>query len=49
MWQKVPTALGVESILTNVGAVSNRGFDLTFGGIPVSTKTSMGYKLYGEL
>lgn len=38
MWQKVPTALGVESILTNVGAVSNRGFDLTFGGIPVSTK-----------
>lgn len=38
MWQKVPTALGVESILTNVGEVSNRGFDLTLGGIPVSTK-----------
>lgn len=38
MWQKVPSALGVSSILTNVGSVSNRGFDLMLGGIPVSTK-----------
>lgn len=38
MWQKVPTALGVESILTNIGAVSNKGFDLSLGGIPVSTR-----------
>lgn len=38
MWQKVPSALGVSSILTNVGSVSNRGFDFMLGGIPVSTK-----------
>ena len=38
MWQKVPSALGVSSILTNVGSVSNRGFDLMLGGIPLSTK-----------
>lgn len=37
MWQKVPTALGVESILTNIGAVTNKGFDLSLGGVPVST------------
>ena len=38
MWQKVPSALGVESILTNVGSVSNRGFELSLGGSPVSTR-----------
>lgn len=38
MWQKVPSALGVESVLTNIGSVSNRGFDFMLGGIPVSTK-----------
>lgn len=38
MWQKVPSALGVSSILTNVGSVSNRGFDFMLGGIPLSTK-----------
>lgn len=38
MWQKVPSALGVPSILTNVGSVSNRGFDFLIGGIPISTK-----------
>lgn len=38
MWQKVPSALGVESILTNVGSVANKGFEITLGGNPVSTK-----------
>lgn len=38
MWQKVPSVLGVSSILTNVGSVSNKGFDIMLGGIPVSTK-----------
>lgn len=38
MWQKVPSALGVESILTNVGAVSNKGVELSLGGSPVSTR-----------
>lgn len=38
MWQKVPSVLGVSSLLTNVGAVSNKGFDFSIGGIPVSTK-----------
>jgi TonB-linked SusC/RagA family outer membrane protein len=36
MWQKVPDIIGVESILTNVGSVSNRGVDFSIGGIPVS-------------
>lgn len=39
MWQKVPAALGVSSILTNVGSVSNKGFDFSIGGTPVSTKS----------
>lgn len=38
MWQKVPSVLGVSSLLTNVGAVSNKGFDISISGIPVSTK-----------
>ena len=36
MWQKVPDILGVESILTNVGSVSNKGVDFSIEGIPVS-------------
>lgn len=38
MWQKVPSALGVEDILTNVGSVANKGFDFSIGGVPVATK-----------
>lgn len=38
MWQKVPSALGVESKLTNVGSVSNKGYDFTIGGTPVAIK-----------
>lgn len=38
MWQSVPSALGVESVLTNVGSVSNKGFELTLGGSPVSSR-----------
>lgn len=38
MWQKVPTALGVESVLNNVGAVSNKGVDIAISGYPVSGK-----------
>lgn len=48
MWQKVPSALGVSSLLTNVGAVSNKGFDFSIGGIPISTshfKWDMNYTL----
>lgn len=38
MWQSVPSALGVESVLTNVGSVSNKGYELTLGGSPISTR-----------
>ena len=38
MWQKVPSALGVESVLTNVGSVRNKGWEFSFGGTPVSVK-----------
>lgn len=38
MWRTVPSALGVESALTNVGAVSNKGWEFALGGTPVSTK-----------
>ncbi len=38
MWQKVPSALGVQSILTNVGAVRNRGWEIALGGTPISNK-----------
>ena len=38
MWQKVPSALGVESVLTNVGSVSNKGWEFSLGGTPVSNK-----------
>lgn len=38
MWQKVPTALGVSSVLSNVGSVANKGYDFSIGGIPISTK-----------
>lgn len=38
MWRTVPSALGVESALTNVGAVSNKGWEFSLGGTPVSTK-----------
>ena len=38
MWQKVPSALGVSSILSNVGSVSNKGIDLMFGGTPLAIK-----------
>ena len=37
MWRTVPSALGVESILTNVGSVSNRGWEIAIGGTPVDT------------
>lgn len=36
MWQKVPDALGVQTKLTNVGSVSNKGFDFSIGGTPLS-------------
>lgn len=36
MWRVVPTALGVESVLTNVGSVSNRGWEFALGGTPVN-------------
>lgn len=39
MWKKVPVVLGGSgSLLTNVGAVSNQGFDLSVGGLPVVTQ-----------
>lgn len=38
MWQKVPNALGVESKLTNVGSVSNKGVDFSIGGTPLLLK-----------
>lgn len=38
MWQKVPNALGVETKLTNVGSVSNKGVDFSIGGTPVTVK-----------
>ncbi len=37
MWQQVPSALGVESVLTNVGAVSNKGWEFALSGTPLST------------
>lgn len=37
MWRTVPSALGVESILTNVGSVQNRGWEFALGGTPVNT------------
>ncbi len=37
MWRKVPSALGVETVLTNVGSVRNRGWEFTLGGTPVNT------------
>ncbi len=37
MWQKVPSALGVESVLTNVGAVSNKGWEFALSGTLLST------------
>ncbi|MGJ1195059.1 SusC/RagA family TonB-linked outer membrane protein [Sphingobacterium spiritivorum] len=37
MWQKVPSVLGVETKLTNVGAVSNKGFDIALGGTPIKS------------
>jgi len=37
MWQTVPVALGVNSILTNSGTVTNKGFDFSLGGTPVTT------------
>ncbi|MDH7460462.1 TonB-dependent receptor [Chitinophagaceae bacterium 26-R-25] len=36
MWQTVPAALGVSSVLTNVGSVSNKGIDASIGGTVVS-------------
>ena len=38
MWRTVPSALGVESALTNVGSVTNKGWEFSLGGTPVSTK-----------
>lgn len=37
MWRAVPSALGVESVLTNVGSVTNRGWEIAVGGTPVDT------------
>ncbi|MDE5642564.1 MAG: TonB-dependent receptor [Muribaculaceae bacterium] len=36
MWRTVPSALGVESVLTNVGSVQNRGWEFALGGTPVN-------------
>lgn len=38
MWRTVPSALGVESALTNVGSVANKGWEFSLGGTPVATK-----------
>ena len=38
MWQQVPSALGVDSRLTNVGSVRNKGWDIALSGMPVTTK-----------
>lgn len=38
MWRTVPTALGVESVLTNVGSVRNNGWEFSLGGTPVNTR-----------
>lgn len=38
MWRLVPSALGVESVLTNVGSVSNRGWEFALGGTPIDTR-----------
>ncbi|MDE5929611.1 MAG: TonB-dependent receptor, partial [Muribaculaceae bacterium] len=37
MWRTVPSALGVESVLTNVGSVQNRGWEFALGGTPVNS------------
>lgn len=36
MWRTVPSALGVESVLTNVGSVGNHGWEFALGGTPVN-------------
>lgn len=36
MWRTVPSALGVESVLTNVGSVGNKGWEFALGGTPVN-------------
>lgn len=38
MWQQVPSVAIVTQTLNNVGSVSNRGWDFSIGGVPVSTK-----------
>ncbi|MNK20790.1 TonB dependent receptor [compost metagenome] len=38
LFKAVPTGLGVSSILSNIGSVSNRGFDFSVGGTPISKK-----------
>jgi TonB-linked SusC/RagA family outer membrane protein len=37
MWQTVPAALGVTSVLRNIGAVSNKGIDLSLSGTILSS------------
>ncbi len=38
MWQQVPAVAIVPQTLNNVGSVSNKGWDFSIGGVPVSTK-----------
>ena len=45
MWRTVPTALGVESALTNVGSVANKGWELQLGGTPVSTASGFSWNI----
>lgn len=35
VWRTVPSALGVSTALTNVGEVTNKGWEFTLGGYPV--------------
>jgi len=38
MWQEVPIVSIVKSVLRNIGSVSNRGWDFSITGIPLTTK-----------
>lgn len=38
MWQQVPAVAIVTQTLNNVGSVSNKGWDFSIGGVPVSTR-----------
>lgn len=38
MWQKVPVVSTTDQALRNVGSVSNKGWDFSIGGTPLSTR-----------